>query len=365
MPKPLANQDSTAVTLDAIVSDLEDRYGDLEGPELVQALSKDARFHGKIAAKTSAGADAALVLDAVAQANPDMPVLFADTGKLHKETLGYLDTLKQTLGLRNIHRLKPEQTDLERVSMMAQSSHPGLEPWITAPSLCCEARKVFPMDRAIADGNYLLVISGQKAAGRSGVKIFEAAGNHIIVNPFAKYDRERANEALKAIDVPEHPLVEKGFTTIGCETCTVAGKSRFGSRWVAHNQWREEQLANTPWKEFFQNPHWDNILKSDNWQSMAADPSYAGLLSDERWTCLFEDGQGEGRFDVQDWIKLFHDDKWQSLFRDDRYLDFFTREEDRNVLFDPVWQTSLFPMIACGINANERKGPPPGYNFVI
>lgn len=350
--------------LDVIVEDLNTRYGALEAAELVKALARDNRFKGRIAAKTSAGIDSALVLDAVAQAGGELPVLFVDTGKLHTETIQYMDTLKNHMGLRNVHTLRPDPEDIKNTELTTQMTYPGQEPWVVLPKLCCAARKAFPMDKAIVDGNYLLVISGQKAAGRSGVKLFEAAGNHIIVNPFAKFDQARTKAALEHIGAPEHPLKETGFTSVGCETCTLAGSDRLKTRWAAHNNWREQQLRDVDWKGFFARDEWAQLRNDERWRSLEADPQY-GIFDNELWTSLFEEGQGAGQFETGHWIAFFQKDQWQSLFRDERYTDLFSNETYRNLLMDEMWQTRLFPLQVCGINANERSGPPEGYNFTI
>ena len=63
---------------------------------------------GRIALVSSFGADSAVLLHLVAAADPAMPVLFLDTGKLFAETLAYCGRLTRRLGLRDLRVVRPD-----------------------------------------------------------------------------------------------------------------------------------------------------------------------------------------------------------------------------------------------------------------
>ena len=86
------------------------RLGGLATADLIAALA--AAFRGRIALVSSFGADSAVLLHLVAEADPDMPVLFLDTGKLFTETLAYRDRLARRLGLRDLRVLRPDPAEL-------------------------------------------------------------------------------------------------------------------------------------------------------------------------------------------------------------------------------------------------------------
>ena len=50
---------------------------------------------------SSFGADSAVILHMVSRIDPNLPVLFLETGKHFPETLAYVETLKRQLGLTN------------------------------------------------------------------------------------------------------------------------------------------------------------------------------------------------------------------------------------------------------------------------
>jgi len=87
---------------------------------------------------------------------------------------------------------------------------------------CCAVRKVEPLERALTgfDG----WITGRKrfqAATRQTVDFFEAEGDtRIKVNPLAHWGREDLEDYIVNNRLPRHPLVAKGYPSIGCAPCT-------------------------------------------------------------------------------------------------------------------------------------------------
>jgi len=87
---------------------------------------------------------------------------------------------------------------------------------------CCNVRKVEPLERALApfDG----WITGRKRfqnTDRGTIDFFENEGDfRIKVNPLAHWGREDLEEYMVENRLPRHPLVAKGFPSIGCAPCT-------------------------------------------------------------------------------------------------------------------------------------------------
>ena len=52
----------------------------------------------------------------------------------------------------------------------------------------------------------------------------------IKFNPLLDISEAEANLYLKINELPEHPLLEKGYCSIGCTHCTAPGSGREG-RW--------------------------------------------------------------------------------------------------------------------------------------
>lgn len=187
-----------------------------------------AEFPEQVALVSSFGADAAVLLHMVSQIDPNFPVLMLDTLMLFQETLDYQAELAARLGLRNIHNLRPAEEDL-------LLSDPANDLHLRDTDACCEIRKVLPLERAYA--RWPVTISGRKrfqAATRSSIEVFEEHDNRLRVNPLADWTAPDIRAYMEAHDLPLHPLVSKGYPSIGCAPCTTPvkpGEDPRAGRW--------------------------------------------------------------------------------------------------------------------------------------
>jgi phosphoadenosine phosphosulfate reductase len=194
---------------------------------LIAAVLGD-RAWGRVAVVSSFGAESAVLLDLVADVNPQAPVLFVDTGRLFPETLSYARDLAAHLGLADVRWIAPDADDLARVDGK------GLR-WSFDPDGCCEVRKVLPLARAL-DG-FDSWISGRKrfqADTRATLAKVEADGGRLKVNPLADWSAEMLRARAAERRLPPHPLVAEGYPSIGCMPCTTKvqpGEDPRAGRW--------------------------------------------------------------------------------------------------------------------------------------
>ena len=199
-------------TSDESFSQLMRQYGHLEATDLLEPILD--RYKDKIVVSSSFGAESAILLHMVASINPKTPVIFADTGKLFPETIAYRDTLVETFGLTDIRIVKPDP-------MKLLQEDPNGDLWTNSTDLCCHIRKVLPFEQEIA--KFSAIITGRKryqATTRSSLKVLESDGKHIKVNPVARWDIQELKTYMEDNQLPAHPLVAKGYLSIGCEPCT-------------------------------------------------------------------------------------------------------------------------------------------------
>ncbi len=216
----------------ARAAELTARYAGVSGIELVRAMI-EVEFPGRIAVGSSFGAEAAVMLDLVAQIDPATPVIFLDTRKLFGETLRYRGELRNRLGLTDLRVVGPSEDEEAR-------HDPQGVLWRVNPDACCRFRKVVPLARALAgfDGWF----TGRKrfhGGARAALPTIEADGVHVKVNPLATWAREDIVAHFAARNLPAHPLVADGYTSIGCMPCTDRPRPGAGlrdGRWASQDK---------------------------------------------------------------------------------------------------------------------------------
>ena len=192
---------------------LAERYEETSAATRLRAAIRYL-FPGRIALVSSFGADSAVLLHLVSQADTATPVIFVDTGQLFVETLAYRDELVRRFGLTNVTSYKPDARDIAE-------EDPEDFLWATDPDRCCQIRKVLPLGRALE--GYDAWISGRKrfqSETRDGLPVFEASGGRTKVNPLADWSAKDLLAYMKEHDLPRHPMVEKNYLSIGCIPCT-------------------------------------------------------------------------------------------------------------------------------------------------
>jgi phosphoadenosine phosphosulfate reductase len=211
----------------AEASALNARYGDLDAHDAI-AVAVESLFPGRVALVSSFGADSAVLLHLLSEVDPNIPVIFLDTGRLFAETLEYRTLLARRLGLADVRTVAP---DPERV--LANDPHRAL--WMTKPDLCCHIRKTEPLVRALT--GFDAWFTGRKRfqnSLRSTLNLFEADGDRIKINPLANWSAADLKDYAVRHELPEHPLVSKGYLSIGCVPCTTKvspGEDPRAGRW--------------------------------------------------------------------------------------------------------------------------------------
>lgn len=221
----LAADPQEDVALNAVA--LNTRYGDLSAKDVI-ALALTELFPGRIALVSSFGAESAVLLHLLAEVDRHAPVIFLDTGRLFAETLEYRTQLVARLGLTDVRSVTP---DPERLA--AKDPHRAL--WMTNPDLCCQIRKTEPLARALT--GFDAWFTGRKRfqnAVRASLRLFEADGERIKINPLAEWSADDLKAYIERHDLPAHPLVARGYPSIGCVPCTsrvAPGEDARAGRW--------------------------------------------------------------------------------------------------------------------------------------
>jgi len=197
-------------------------------PSTVISAALDT-FGDRLALVSSFGAESAVLLHLAARADPDIAVLFLDTGMLFGQTLDYRRQLATRLGLTGVRDLRPRFEDLA-------IGDPGAELWKTDTDACCHIRKVLPLDAALE--GFDAWITGRKrfhGGARLRLPVVEMDGGKLKFNPLANWSKAELDAYAADHDLPAHPLVAAGFPSIGCWPCTEAvdeGDDARAGRWA-------------------------------------------------------------------------------------------------------------------------------------
>ncbi|NEY88722.1 phosphoadenylyl-sulfate reductase [Tabrizicola oligotrophica] len=196
------------------VAALNARYRHHSATAVLEHALKDPDL-GQVALVSSFGAESVVLLHLVSVIAPETPVIFVDTRMLFQETLDYQRELAEKLPLCDIRTIRARKTRTD-----FEDPDGTLHQFST--DACCNVRKVEPLERALQgfDG----WITGRKRfqnSDRGAIDFFENEGDfRIKVNPLAHWGREDLEEYLVNNNLPRHPLVAKGYPSIGCAPCT-------------------------------------------------------------------------------------------------------------------------------------------------
>ncbi|HKK96864.1 MAG TPA: phosphoadenylyl-sulfate reductase [Marivita sp.] len=184
----------------------------------------------RVALVSSFGADSAVLLHLIAHIDRALPVLFIDTALLFPETLTYQQQLADHLGLTNVQTIRASNDALRR-----HDPYGALR--FTDPDACCTLRKTHVLNAALS--GYDAWITGRKrhqARSREGLAYFDldADTGRVKINPLIDWKPARIKAHMETHKLPRHPLVAKGYPSIGCAPCTspiAKGEDLRAGRW--------------------------------------------------------------------------------------------------------------------------------------
>jgi phosphoadenosine phosphosulfate reductase len=177
---------------------------------------------GKEAVLASSFQDCILI-DLAMQVAPQMEVVFLDTQYHFAETLWYVEHVRDRYDL-NLHVV-----------------HPSIDPddrWKTDIETCCAARKVGPLERALAGKSaWLTGLRRSETPTRANAPIvgFDLGRGMVKVNPIAPWTEDDVRQYEADRDLPRHPLHDRGYGSIGCWPCTrqvAPGEDPRSGRWA-------------------------------------------------------------------------------------------------------------------------------------
>ena len=201
--------------------------------KLLSAKIVDARVaqvfnsFNRVLVTSSFGTSSAVLLHLVSRIRPDYPIYFIDTGYHFEETLSYKKRLTRLLDL-NIVTVTPDYED--HLNTRKQRM------WGSNPNKCCEINKVRPLEQVKADyEGWMSGLIGFQNHHRTTLPIIDDKADIIRFYPLIDWNSYLVDEYMVSHGLPQHPLKEQGFDSIGCTHCTARGDGRSG-RWSSSSK---------------------------------------------------------------------------------------------------------------------------------
>jgi phosphoadenosine phosphosulfate reductase len=174
-------------------------------------------FWPQIAMSSSFQTQSVPLLHMAAQINRNLLIFFIDTGYHFWETAIFREKLASEWHLNVLDLYRDTRWDV-----FARQNIRKLP--LEDPNLCCYIHKVQPMQKAMKD--MLAWISGirrDQTPERAKSKILELQEDGLLkINPMLNWTKADVKHYMEEHELPSHPLLEKGYRSVGCAPCTVA-----------------------------------------------------------------------------------------------------------------------------------------------
>jgi phosphoadenosine phosphosulfate reductase len=174
------------------------------------------RFSPRVLMTTAFGLNGVALIHMAHAFDPDLPILFIDTGYHFPETIETKLRMIERYGLNLIEYTIPPTVDDDEIRS-------GRVSFAENPELCCAERKVEVFQRALEKLKPDALISARsqhQSETRSQLLAIELDSHPVRVNPLATWGLEQVKRYVRDHEIPYNPLFDRGYTSVGCWPCT-------------------------------------------------------------------------------------------------------------------------------------------------
>lgn len=218
----------TRAELEQLAREGAERFTDATADEVLAWAAET--FGNKLAVACSMAGDTVLA-GLASQSLPGVDVLFLETGYHFPQTHATRDALAERLPITMVEVL-PKQTVAE------QDAEHGARLHDRNPALCCQLRKVDPLNETLA--GYQAWVTGVRREDnvlRADARLVEWDPTHnmVKINPIAAWTFDDVVAYAEENLIPVNPLLADGYPSIGCAPCTrrvKPGEDPRAGRWA-------------------------------------------------------------------------------------------------------------------------------------
>lgn len=152
----------------------------------------------------------------VSTIHPGVDVVFLDTGYHFPETIGTAAAASVVLPI-NLVTVRPRQTVAEQDATL------GPDLYARNPDLCCQLRKVAPLERALAGYDaWATGIRRDEGGARANTPVvgWDERRGKVKIAPLARWTQDEVDQYILDHGVLTNPLLSDGYPSIGCRPCT-------------------------------------------------------------------------------------------------------------------------------------------------
>jgi phosphoadenosine phosphosulfate reductase len=192
-----------------------ERLDDADPREVIEWAVKT--YGGSLALSASfGGGEGMALLDMISKITDEVTVLTIDTGFIFKETAEFREEVMRRYKLP-LEVLRPALTVEEQVERYGEQMR------TCTPDLCCQVRKIEPLQRALERYDaWMTGIRREQTPQRAGTKavVWEERYGAAKIAPLVHWRDEQVWDYVREHEVPVNPLLHQGYKSIGCEPQT-------------------------------------------------------------------------------------------------------------------------------------------------
>lgn len=175
-----------------------------------------------------------VLIDMISDVKKNAQIIFLDTHLHFKQTYELIEKVRARYPHLRITIKQPELT-LEQ-----QAAVHGEELWLRQPDLCCQIRKVEPMDQSLRGAvAWMSGLRREQSATRASVNFVnrDEKFESLKICPLIHWKSEDVWQYIRIFELPYNSLHDQNYPSIGCAPCTRAvapGEDARSGRWAEH-----------------------------------------------------------------------------------------------------------------------------------
>jgi phosphoadenosine phosphosulfate reductase len=192
------------------------RYSECVQPR--EVLEWAVETYGKELALSASfgGPEGMALIDMISKITDEVTILTIDTGFLFEQTHQFREEVMRRYRLP-LEVLRPELSVEEQVKLYGERMRS------CSPDLCCQVRKVEPLERALKGYEaWMTGIRREQTLQRASTRVVAWEGRYgaAKIAPLASWSSEQVWGYIEENNVPVNPLLWQGYKSIGCEPQT-------------------------------------------------------------------------------------------------------------------------------------------------